>query len=110
MHAAADPWTTGALPGLTPAAGKDIDAAVLSAWQPGEATLSATRQARDELPGDVAVGSYVTAVAAQPLADPPAYVQALRDAGSTELHLYHLGLASPARWPDLRAATEAARS
>ena len=110
LHAAADPWATGALPGLTPAAGKDIDAAVLSAWQPGEATLSATRQTRDELPDDVAVGSYVTAVAAQPLADPPAYVQALRDAGSTELHLYHLGLASPARWPDLRAVTAAAHS
>jgi hypothetical protein len=109
LHAAADPWATGALPGLTPDSGKQIDSAVLSAWQPGEPTLSATRQVRDELPDDVAVGSYVTAVAAQPLADPAAYVQALRDAGSSELHLYHLGLASPARWPDLRAATTAAR-
>jgi hypothetical protein len=108
LHAAADPWVTGALPGLTPAAGKQIDSAVLSAWQPGEATLSATRQARAELPDGVAVGSYVTAVAAQPLADPPAYVRALRSAGSTELHLYHLGLASPARWPDLRATSTAA--
>jgi hypothetical protein len=110
LHAAADPWSTGALPGLTPETAKQVDTAVISAWQPGEATLSATRQARDELPDGVAVGSYVTAVAAQPLDDPPAYVQALRDSGSTELHLYHLGLASPARWPDLRAATTAARS
>ena len=110
LHAAADPWATGALPGLTPASGTDVDSVVLPAWQPGEATISATRQARDELRDDVAVGSYATAVAAQPLPDPSAYVQALGDAGSTELHLYHLGLASPARWPDLRAATKAARS
>jgi hypothetical protein len=110
LHAAADPWVTGALPGLTPATGQQIETAVLSAWQQGDATMSATRQARDELPEGVAVGSYVTAVAAQPLNDPPAYVRALRDAGSTELHLYHLGLAAPARWPDLRAATTSARS
>jgi hypothetical protein len=46
LHASADPWSTGALPGLTPAVGTQVDTAVISAWQPGEPTLSATRQAR----------------------------------------------------------------
>lgn len=108
LHGSLDPWATGALPGLTQAAGKQADTVVLPSWQPGEASLAATREARARLPAETAVGSYVTGVAGQPLADPAGDVRALRRTGSTELHLYHLGLASPARWPDLCSATAAA--
>jgi hypothetical protein len=108
LHASLDPWVTGALPGLTPAAGDEVDSVVLPCWQPGEASVATAREARVSLPDDTAIGSYVTVTAAQPLPDPAGYVRALGDAGVTELHLYHLGLAGPARWPDLAAAAAAA--
>ncbi len=108
LHASLDPWATGALPGLTPMAGAQVDTVVLPCWQPGDASIATAREARAALPRDTAVGSYVTVAAAQPLADPTGYVRGLRAAGATELHLYHLGLAGPARWPDLEAAAAAA--
>ena len=40
--------------------------------------------------------------------DMPGYVRDLAAAGASELHLYHLGLAGPARWPHLREAVAAA--
>jgi hypothetical protein len=47
-------------------------------------------------------------VAAAPIPDIAGYVRELADAGANELHLYHLGLAGPARWADLRTAVAAA--
>ncbi len=108
LHASVDPWATGALPGLTPTAGKEVDTVVLPCWRPGDATIATARDARATLPDDTAVGSYVTVAAAAPLEDPAGYVSDLRSAGVSELHLYHLGLAGPARWPDLEAAVSAA--
>ncbi len=70
--------------------------------------VATAREAREALPDDTAVGSYVTVAAAQPLADPAGYVQPCARPAPSELHLYHLGLAGPARWPDLEAATAAA--
>ena len=108
LHGALDPWVTGALPGLTPSAAADVDAVVLFNWVPGPAAVDAVAAARAALPAGVAVGSYITAVAANPVPDMAAFVTELRKAGSAELHLYHLGLAGPARWPDLQAAVTAA--
>jgi hypothetical protein len=108
LHGALDPWVTGALPGLTPSAAADVDAVVLQNWAPGQASVDAVAAARDQLPEGVAVGSYITAVAANPVADIGTYVTELGKAGATELHLYHLGLAGPGRWPDLQAAATAA--
>ncbi|MFF0746361.1 hypothetical protein ACFYVL_38805 [Streptomyces sp. NPDC004111] len=110
LHGSPDPWATGALPGLTPAAADDVDAVVLQNWQPGPASADAVAQARQRLPSRVDVGSYLTAVAANPVPDMRGYVTELAEAGATELHLYHLGLAGPGRLPDLRAATEAAHA
>ncbi|GAA4553725.1 alpha-amylase family protein [Amycolatopsis samaneae] len=110
LHGALDPWVTGALPGLTPAAPADVDSVVLQNWAPGQSSVDAVAAARAKLPEDVAVGSYITAVAASPVPDIEAYVTELGKAGAAELHLYHLGLAGPARWPDLLAATAAAHS
>ena len=39
-----------------------------------------------------------------------AYVAGLREAGASQLHLYHLGLAGPGRWADLRSAVSGALS
>ncbi|MDT7620345.1 MAG: hypothetical protein QOF99_1246 [Pseudonocardiales bacterium] len=109
LHAAVDPWTTGALPGLTPTAAGGVDAVVLQCWQPGAASLGAVATAHTELPTGTDLGAYVTAVGANPVPDLAGYVTELGRAGANELHLYHLGLAGPARQPDLTAAVAAAR-
>jgi hypothetical protein len=106
LHASPDPWATGALPGLTPATGKDVHAVVVPCWA-RDAGVGLVERARAELPDSVAVGAYVTVAAAAPLADPAGYVRDLAAAGAGELHLYHLGLAGPARSADARAAAGA---
>jgi hypothetical protein len=107
LHGALDPWVTGALPGLTPAAPDDVDAVVLFGWVPAQGA-DAVAAARAALPERVAIGSYITAVAAAPVPDIAGYVGELGKAGADELHLYHLGLAGPGRRPDLENATNAA--
>ncbi|MEV6627863.1 hypothetical protein AB0M83_39415 [Amycolatopsis sp. NPDC051106] len=107
LHGALDPWVTGALPGLTPSAADDVDAVVVFGWAPATGA-EAVAAAREALPERVAIGSYITAVAAAPVPDIAAYVGELAKAGAAELHLYHLGLAGPGRWSDLGAATAAA--
>jgi hypothetical protein len=101
LHGSPDPWATGALPGLTPTAPADVACVVVPAWQPGAASVDAV--AATHGPSGT-VGAYVTAVAANRVPDMAGYVRDLAAAGATELHLYHLGLAGPARWPDVRAA------
>ncbi len=108
LHGSPDPWATGALPGLTPAAGRDAGCVVVPCWQPDQASVDLVSTARAALPPGVDVGAYVTAVAAAPVTDIGGYVRALAAAGANELHLYHLGLAGPARYGDLRAAVAAA--
>jgi hypothetical protein len=110
LHGALDPWVTGALPGLTPTAADDAATVVLQNWAPGQGSVDAVTAARRALPADVAIGSYITAVAASAVPDIEAYVGELAKAGASELHLYHLGLAGPARWQDLHAATAAAHA
>src|SRR3954470_15113793 len=107
LHGALDPWVTGALPGLTPSAADDVDAVVVFGWVPATGA-EAVAAAREALPERVAIGSYITAVAAAPVPDIAAYAGELAKAGAAELHLYHLGLAGPGRWSDLGAATAAA--
>ncbi|MEV7043188.1 hypothetical protein [Amycolatopsis sp. NPDC051061] len=107
LHGALDPWVTGALPGLTPSAADDVDAVVLFGWAPATGA-EAVAAAREALPDRVAIGSYITAVAAAPVPDIAGYVGELAKAGAAELHLYHLGLAGPGRWSDLGTATAAA--
>ncbi|HEX3792590.1 MAG TPA: hypothetical protein VHW44_32315 [Pseudonocardiaceae bacterium] len=108
LHGSPDPWATGALPGLTPTAAGDVRSVVVQCWQPGQASLDAVR--RTAAGSTVDIGAYVTGVAAQPVGDIAGYVRDLAAAGATELHLYHLGLAGPARLDDLRAAVQAAHA
>ncbi|MEV6231412.1 hypothetical protein AB0L88_26515 [Saccharopolyspora shandongensis] len=107
LHGAIDPWVTGALPGLTPQAAHDVDAVVLPCWVPGAATVATVAAAAGSIPATADVGAYVTAAGPE-VPDIAGYVRELGRAGATELHLYHLGLAGPARWPDLRRAVEQA--
>jgi hypothetical protein len=109
LHGAVDPWVTGALPGLTPSAAAEVDAVVLPNWPVGAASVQSVATAKATL-GDTSIGSYITAVAANPVPDIAGYVTELAGAGADELHLYHLGLAGPARLPDLRAAVHAAEA
>jgi hypothetical protein len=108
LHGAVDPWTTGALPGLTPTAAAQVDAVVLQCWQPGAASVASVATARAEVPAGTGVGAYVTVAGAAPVTDVAGYVTDLGRAGADELHLYHLGLAGPARRPDLTTAVTAA--
>ncbi|HWN35781.1 MAG TPA: hypothetical protein VNP03_23730 [Pseudonocardia sp.] len=108
LHGAVDPWTTGALPGLTPTAAEQVDAVVLQCWRPGAASVASVATAHAEVPAGTGVGAYVTVAGAAPVADVADYVTDLGRAGADELHLYHLGLAGPARQPDLAAAVTAA--
>lgn len=103
LHASPDPWATGALPGLTPGAAAEVDTVVVGCWDP--ATGVAAVAGASELTAEV--GAYVNAAGPERLPDPGRYVAALRRAGATELHLYHLGLAGPARWADLEGAVRA---
>ncbi|WP_249124718.1 hypothetical protein [Saccharopolyspora erythraea] len=109
LHGAVDPWATGALPGLTPDAASEVDSVVLQCWNPGEKSISDVAAARSEVPSEVDIDAYVTAVAAQPVGMSD-HVRGLGSAGASELHLYHLGLAGPARWADLRAAVRQAHA
>jgi hypothetical protein len=110
LHGSPDPWATGALPGLTPTAAKDVGAVVVPCWQPGAKSVQTVAAARADAPMSVDIGAYITAVGPTPVPDISGYVRDLASAGATELHLYHLGLGGPARLPDLRAAVRAARS
>ncbi|MGC7097798.1 hypothetical protein ACPZ19_24275 [Amycolatopsis lurida] len=110
LHGAMDPWVTGALPGLTPSAPDDVHSVVLQCWAPGQASVDAVAAARAALPSIVDVGAYITAVAANPVPEIDRYTAALAEAGASELHLYHLGLAGAGRWADLRAAVRGART
>lgn len=103
LHGSADAWATGALPGLTPRAGDEVDGVVVPCWTPaGPEEVAAAKAA-----GIDDVGAYVTAVGPQ-AGDLVDHVRRLRAAGASELHLYHLGLAGPARAPLLREAADEA--
>lgn len=110
LHGSPEPWATGALPGLTPAAAGEVGSVVVPCWVPGPASVATVERTVAAVPAEVGVGSYVTAVGASRVADIGDYVHQLAGAGASELHLYHLGLAAPARWPDLQEAATAART
>ncbi|SFS97751.1 hypothetical protein [Saccharopolyspora flava] len=104
LHGSADEWATGALPGLTPSAAAEVDGVVVPCWNPtGPQEVSAAAAA-----GVERIGAYVTAVGPRET-DLAEHARRVTEAGASELHLYHLGLAGPARSPSLRAAAETHR-
>ncbi|WP_405010040.1 hypothetical protein [Kitasatospora sp. NBC_01539] len=93
LHAAPDPWATGAFTAVGPVHLPRMDVLVASCWDPGPAGEAALRGLRALAGPDVAVGGYLQADGtwggAEGVAD---RVARYRAAGMEELHLYHLGL------------------
>jgi hypothetical protein len=104
LHAKADPWATGASPGLTPTAAKSVDALLVPAWSTDLATAAeVARAAETGLPVD----AYVTVL---PPAEPDGvvpHVRRLVAAGASRLSLYHLGLAPGRRQGIFREVVDA---
>jgi hypothetical protein len=104
LHGHPDPWITGASPGLTVNASKDVDAVLVPAWPTHEATADQVAAVR----GNVAVEAYVTVLPPADPAELPGHVRRMVAAGATGLGLYHLGLAPQWRQPLLRELVELA--
>ncbi|GAA4047229.1 hypothetical protein [Nonomuraea soli] len=105
LHANPDPWATGAFAAL-PAGDPRAHVLVGSCW--GDPVTDAGRLgALGALAAEgQRVGAYVLALPPRP-ADPGVLAEHLRiygKAGAQEFHLYHAGLASPARLDALREA------
>lgn len=111
LHASADEWATGpSAPAamLTDGVAFGASAFVAHCWAPTNASVVEVATLAGIAGDQAAVGAYVTVLPPEPvdasvLADK---WNALIGAGATELHLYHLGLASA---PRLDAAREALR-
>ncbi|ADD40465.1 hypothetical protein [Stackebrandtia nassauensis] len=100
LHANPDPWATGASPGLTPTAAKDVDALLVPAWPTAPATTETVASA---MASGVPVDAYVTVLPPADLDELPSHIGRLAEAGVRGLNLYHLGLAPR---HGLRAYTE----
>ena len=105
LHAQPDPWATGANPGLTRTAADDVDVVIAACWPTTEASVETGRQLAETVAGRAVAAAYVTVL--PPTTDDAfrAHQSALVDAGISELHLYHLGLAGPDRQHLLAEAT-----
>lgn len=108
LHAQPDPWETGALPGLTPAAPGDADAVVAQCWATGASSVQNAGRLTEAVAGRATPGAYVTALPPTKAEEFAHHVSALRDAGVEQFHLYHLGLAGPDRLPMLAEASRVA--
>jgi hypothetical protein len=108
LHGHPDPWGTGALPGLTPAAVGDVDVVVAPCWATGERSVETARELAAALDGRAVPGAYVTVLPPTAPADFAPHLAALEEAGIRQFHLYHLGLAGPERHHLLAEATPAA--
>ncbi|GAA4926564.1 hypothetical protein GCM10023224_01700 [Streptomonospora halophila] len=108
VHASADAWATG--PFATVAddpGGPAADCLVGTCWTPDEeAAAGLAGLAAQARPADADVGAYVLALPPRP-ADPADLERRLdlyADAGATEFHVYHGGLASARRLAQIRRA------
>jgi hypothetical protein len=99
LHTDPDPWATGAAPGLTSKAARDVDALLVPCWSTGQESADAVVAAATSR---LAVDAYVTAL---PPSDPDRltdHARRLLAAGAGRLSLYHLGLAASSRQRNLR--------
>ncbi|GII81137.1 hypothetical protein Sru01_61190 [Sphaerisporangium rufum] len=108
LNADPDPWATGADPGLGPDAGEGADTVVVKCWSTGPDSVERLRRARRLLPGRTALGAYLTVLPPVRPEEVAPHVRRLVEAGAEELHLYHAGLAGPARHAMLAEAVQAA--
>lgn len=109
LHVSPDPWSTGPFVALEALRRSSVDlgrvTAVVPCWESssqGAQTVALLRSAEPQL----TVGSYVLVLPPK-TPDAGGFAQnwaALADAGSSELHVYHLGLASSSRLKAVGAA------
>lgn len=107
MHCSSEAWATGPFSAL-PDDARELNGVVAAAWpQHPESVAEVTRLGLAAHPS-VAIGAHCTVLPPTPIDVPQtvAYWSALLEAGATELHLYHAGLASDARLDLLQAALE----
>ncbi|MFB9902603.1 hypothetical protein [Allokutzneria oryzae] len=109
LHGNADPWATGPFATVAPEIREDIDTLVVSCWPGPEVSVPGIQAMRELAGQDRGVAGYVLALPPR-----PADAAALRAeferylaAGVDELHVYHAGLASPARLAAIREALTA---
>jgi hypothetical protein len=106
LHASADPWATGPFATVAPAVDAEVDALIGTCWPGPERSLPGLRALRDLAGPDTGLGGYVLALPPRPAdgAELLAEMRRYAEAGVTEFHLYHAGLASAARLAALREA------
>ncbi|WP_285751189.1 hypothetical protein [Lentzea sp. NBRC 105346] len=104
MHVTADPWGTGPFASVAGGVDADVDVLTTMCW-PGPDVAVPGIQALQAVT-DIPLAAYVLGLPPKP-ADGSALLKewlAYVDAGVREFHLYHAGLASPARLDALREA------
>jgi hypothetical protein len=106
LHGQPDPWATGPSPGLTSSAASDVDSVLVPCWPTAPASAETIARAREVVPERVGIGAYVTVLPPADPAELDKHVRRIAAAGANELHLYHLGLAPPARQQLIRQLAE----
>ncbi|WP_181133526.1 hypothetical protein [Rathayibacter sp. AY2B7] len=107
VHCSSEVWATGPFGALLDDA-RDLDGVIAAAWAQGpESVAEVSRLARSVHPS-LTIGAYCTVLPPTPIDVQQAarHWSALLEAGATELHLYHAGLASEARLDLLEAALD----
>ncbi|MFI9817116.1 glycoside hydrolase family 10 protein [Saccharothrix variisporea] len=109
VHATADPWGTGPFATVADGVGADVDVLTLTCWPGPEVAVPAIEALREF---DVRTAAYVLGLPPRPADGPELLAEWLRyaDAGVSEFHVYHAGLASAARLDALRHAIHGVRS
>ncbi|WP_229795090.1 hypothetical protein [Saccharothrix coeruleofusca] len=105
VHATADPWGTGPFATVADGLGAEVDVLTTTCWPGPEASLPAIAALRVAAPS-TRLAAYVLGLPPKPV-DGAALAgewRSYREAGVAEFHLYHAGLASPARLDALRQA------
>ncbi|GAA0647387.1 hypothetical protein GCM10010174_83350 [Kutzneria viridogrisea] len=102
VHANAEEWATGPFATVAGGVGADVDVLTVTCWPGPQAGTAAIRA----LAGEHRVAAYVLALPPRAV-DSVALAQEWRgyvEAGASELHVYHAGLASRARLEAIRLA------
>jgi len=99
LHAQADPWATGASPGLTPKSARLADAVLVPVEPTSHDSTDAIASMRNLVTPEVSVAAYVNLLGAIEPDDFDEHATRLLHAGADELHLYHLGLANRRQLP-----------
>ncbi|KQQ03395.1 MULTISPECIES: hypothetical protein [unclassified Rathayibacter] len=107
LHCSSEVWATGPFGALLDDA-RDLDGVVAAAWAQGSESVAEVSRLAGAAHPSLAIGAYCTVLPPTPIdvQQTVRHWSALLEAGATELHLYHAGLASDARLGLLEAALD----